>query len=112
MQFRPKCGYRLDASAPAPKPAQASAPANPTVPAEGSAEELNKRGVRYYNGDGVTQDYSEAVRLFRMAAEQGNEDAQNNLGGCYLSGLGVAQDYSDVRQGGAICPLRRFRPFV
>jgi len=30
-------------------------------------------------GKGVPQDYKEAVRLFRLSAEQGHEQAQFNL---------------------------------
>jgi uncharacterized protein len=30
-----------------------------------------------------------ALRLFRLAADQGDLDAQNNLGGVYAEGLGV-----------------------
>ncbi len=47
----------------------------------------------YANGQGVLQDYEEAVRWFRKAAEQGNAVAQNNLGVMYAAGRGVPQDY-------------------
>ena len=33
-------------------------------------------GLMYAQGQGVPQDYQEAVRLYRLAAEQGNADAQ------------------------------------
>lgn len=92
MRFCPECGCRLGASAPASKPDQTSTPGNSTVPAEENADELNRRGDRYYNGDGVTQDYSEAVKWYRKAAKQGNQDAQNNLGVCYEDGNSVAKD--------------------
>ena len=35
--------------------------------------------MAYANGQGVTQDYSEAVKWFRLAAEQGVAQAQSNL---------------------------------
>ena len=41
-------------------------------------------------------DYSEAVKWYRKAAEQGNKQAQYNLGVCYESGRGVPQDYSEA----------------
>jgi DNA polymerase III epsilon subunit-like protein len=41
----------------------------------------------------VEQDYTEAVKWYRKAAEQGNARAQNNLGMCYEYGKGVEQDY-------------------
>jgi hypothetical protein len=47
----------------------------------------------YYNGKGVPQDYAEAARWYRKAADQGNADAQNNLGVMYGNGQGVPQDY-------------------
>jgi len=53
-------------------------------------------GLMYYNGQGVTQDYSETVKWFRKAAEQGNAPAQSNLGLMYYNGQGVAQDYSEA----------------
>ena len=40
-------------------------------------------GVMYDNGDGVPQDYKEAVKWYRLAAEQGDASAQYNLGLMY-----------------------------
>ena len=37
-------------------------------------------GIRYVLGDGVPQDGAEAVRWYRLAAEQGNDLAQSSLG--------------------------------
>jgi len=39
-------------------------------------------------------DYMTALRLYRLAAEQGHTIAQNNLGVMYESGQGVPQDYA------------------
>lgn len=44
---------------------------------------------QYEKGEGVLQDYSEALRLYRLAAEQGHKDAQFNLGTMYLNGKGT-----------------------
>ncbi len=41
---------------------------------------LTTAGVCYKNGTGVAQDPAEAVRLFRLAAEQGHAQAQCSLG--------------------------------
>ena len=46
----------------------------------------------YSNGDGVLQDYAEAVKWYRLAADQGNAFAQNNLGNAYAYGDSVLQD--------------------
>ena len=43
----------------------------------------------YYQGQGVPQDYAEAVSWYRLAAEQGNATAQSNLGAMYDNGRGV-----------------------
>jgi len=40
----------------------------------------------------VAQDYAEAMKWYRRAAEQGYALAQNNLGGIYANGLGVRQN--------------------
>ncbi len=47
----------------------------------------------YDEGKGVAQDYKEAVKWYRLAAEQGDVDAQNNLGVMYVKGTGINQDY-------------------
>ncbi|MDE7136205.1 MAG: sel1 repeat family protein, partial [Muribaculaceae bacterium] len=50
----------------------------------------------YYTGKGVPQNYTEAVKLYRMAAEHGNSSAQSELGWMYHNGYGVPQDYSEA----------------
>ena len=40
----------------------------------------------------MQQDKTEAVRLYGLAAAQGNADGQCNLGTCYEFGKGVRQD--------------------
>jgi len=47
----------------------------------------------YQKGTGVPQDYSEAAKWFRKAAERGDVIAQNSLGMQYSLGFGVPQDY-------------------
>ena len=46
----------------------------------------------YYNGQGVQQDYAEAAKWTRKAAEQGYAPAQADLGVLYWNGQGVQQD--------------------
>lgn len=38
---------------------------------QGVAEAQHNLGVMYFNGDGVRQDYAEALKWYRKAAEQG-----------------------------------------
>ncbi len=47
----------------------------------------------YANGEGVSQDYQEAVKWYRRAAEQGDAGAQYNLALMYTRGQGMSQDY-------------------
>ena len=55
-------------------------------------------GLMYSNGDGVAQNYCEAVEWFLKAAEQGYARAQCELELMYSRGYGVAQDYCTVRR--------------
>ena len=47
-------------------------------------------GTMYHHGEGVAQNYDEAVKLYRMAADQGYAGAQYNLGVMYASSWGLA----------------------
>ena len=46
----------------------------------------------YSHGNGVLQDYKEAVKCYTKAAEQGQAPAQSGLGYAYATGEGVLQD--------------------
>jgi hypothetical protein len=64
--------------------------------ARGDADAQYQIGCCYYLGEGVAQDFVEAVRYYRMAAEQRTAHAQFVLGGCYEAGQGVAQDWVEA----------------
>jgi putative methionine-R-sulfoxide reductase with GAF domain len=49
-------------------------------------------GARYATGEEVTQDYTEAVRWFALAADRGHILAQATLGAYYWAGRGVSPD--------------------
>ena len=67
------------------------------APVGQDAEELNTLGLSYQFGkNGKPQNYGEAARLFRLAAEQGHAGAQNNLGYLYHNGWGVPKDVSQA----------------
>ncbi len=53
---------------------------------------LHFQAIMYENGHGVPQDYAEAVKWYRLAAEQDYVFAQHYLGVMYLEGLGVPPD--------------------
>ena len=46
----------------------------------------------YENGVGVPENDADAVKWYRLAAEQGNANAQSNLGVMYYNGEGVRQN--------------------
>jgi TPR repeat protein len=46
----------------------------------------------------VPQDYAEAARWYRLAAEAGHPEAQKNLGFLYAAGKGVAQDQAEAEK--------------
>lgn len=52
-------------------------------------------GYSYYVGEGVRQDYSEAVKWWQKAAAKGNKIAQYNMALCYRKGTGVKQDLAE-----------------
>ena len=56
----------------------------------GDADAQAGLGALYYFGDGVTQDYEEALRWFRLAGAQGDGSAQLFLG--YMHEWGLAVD--------------------
>ena len=54
-------------------------------------------GDCYYEGNGVPQDYGQAIEWFRKAAEQDNAYAQYCLGFCYKEGQGTSPDEKMAR---------------
>ena len=64
----------------------------------GDAEAQFQLGRYYDNVDGKsnTRDAAEAVKLYRLAAEQGPIKAQNNLGACFFNGEGVSKNLQEA----------------
>lgn len=63
---------------------------------KGNALAQTNLGVMYRAGQGVPQDYAEAMKWYRKAADQGHDGAENNLGTMYYIGKGVPKDYVQV----------------
>jgi TPR repeat protein len=61
---------------------------------QGDKDAQYQLGLAYKTGEGVTQDYSNALKWFQKAAEQGYAGAQHNMGAMYYNGWGISQDYS------------------
>jgi len=66
--------------------------------AQGHAKSQYNLGVMYDNGKGVRQDYTEAMKWYKLAAAQGDALAQYNLGGMYDRGIGVKQDKRQAKE--------------
>ena len=79
--------------------------ANPEDYAERAANgDLNAQialGTMYYTGKGLPQNYGEALKWFRRAADQGSSAAMHNLGEMYLSGPRGGQG---LQRGGQVVP--------
>jgi TPR repeat protein len=70
-----------------PSPTSASAPA-----AAQSTDEAYRKGQDFQK----KQNYAEAMRWYRIAAEKGNALAQIRVGGLYADGHGVPQNYGEA----------------
>ncbi len=62
----------------------------------GDASARFNLGLMYSNGQGVPQDYTEAVKWYGKAADQGDASAQYNLGLMCALGQGVPQDHAEA----------------
>ena len=62
--------------------------------AEGDVAAQTHLGILYEFGQGIPQNYAQAARWYRLAAEQGDAFAQHRLGIMYENGLGMAQDHA------------------
>ena len=59
---------------------------------------------------GVVRNSAEAVRWFRLAADQGHAAAQGNLGIAYSNGLGVVRDAVEAARWFRLAAERGYAP--
>jgi TPR repeat protein len=59
---------------------------------QGDAEAQRRLGWIFDFGEGVPQDYAEAMKWYRRAADQGDANAQFHMGVMYADGKGVPKD--------------------
>jgi localization factor PodJL len=64
----------------------------------GDAPAQYEIAVRFAEGDGVAQNFTEAAQWFERAAKQGLVPAQFRLGGLYEKGLGVKKNLDTARR--------------
>jgi hypothetical protein len=57
---------------------------------------LFRIGYMYERGNGVAQDYEEAMKYYQLAAAQGNDVAIFRIGYLYEKGFGVPRDYASA----------------
>ena len=64
---------------------------------QGDSEAQYDLGLLYYNGgEGFPKDGCEAIKWFRLSAEQGNANGQFGLGMCYKYGIGITEDRKEA----------------
>ena len=73
-------------------PSKPQAPQTPPAKAEVSVDDLLDEADKYYDGNGVAQDYDRAFELYSQAAEQGDGYGLDMVGLMYDLGLSVKED--------------------
>lgn len=63
---------------------------------QGDARAQGRLGVLYEGGQGLPQDYTQAVKWYRLSALQGDIPSQIALGTLYRIGVGVPKDYVEA----------------
>ena len=63
---------------------------------EGNLEAQKDLAMAYIRGDEIEQNYEEAFKWYKAAAEQGDSDAQNSLYNRYAKGEGVEQNSEEA----------------
>ena len=77
-----------------PTPAASADHLNVREPTD--ADEQFKLGRKYFRGEGVEQDFSQAALWLRKSADQGHAVAQQALGTLFEKGQGIEQDYAQA----------------
>lgn len=67
-----------------------------TLSTHGNAKAQLRMGGLYFKGEELDQDYQEAAKWFRLAAQKGNAEAQYNLGMMYDTGYGVVLNHIEA----------------
>jgi len=63
------------------------------VAQSGNREAQSLVGIMYFQGQGVPQDYPQAIKWLHMAAAQGEPKAMFKLGSMYANGQGFTRDH-------------------
>jgi len=95
-ESRPASALKNEPPEAAPAAPVAKAPSPTARVKKQSALEQYHLGQAYFEGKGVAQDVAMALRLYRLAAEQGLPQAQTELGRAYAKGEGVQKDAGEA----------------
>lgn len=71
-------------------------PPPPTAEEQRPGEAEYQQGLKYYNGDGVAQNFGKAAQFFMKAGEAGHVGAQYNLGIMNYTGQTGGQDFANA----------------
>lgn len=93
FEFCPYCGYQFRTNI---GPVNGAFEAEDQTTISDDIDTEFEKGIMYYRGKGVRQDYVEAAKHFQKIAEQGHVVAQYNLGWMYWKGQGVGKDYIEA----------------
>ncbi len=77
---------------------------------QGDAKAQSNIGWMYYKGQGAPQDYTIALKWFRLAAQQDYAPAQYNLGVMYIKGAGVLRDDSEALRWFLVAAQQDYAP--
>jgi TPR repeat protein len=75
----------------------------------GDAKAQSILGNVYLDGQGVPQDYAEAIKWYRKAADQGDAEAQYSLGEMYDIGQALPQDYVQAHMWFSLAAARGYQ---
>lgn len=62
-----------------------------------TSTQLYRKGMQYYTGTRVTQNFTAATNYFKLSAEKGNPNAQYMLGLSYKTGKGIKKDKKSAK---------------
>jgi len=98
--FADSCAVNHQGRSPAPpQNTQSEQTSNPGKAANREVGETEYTlGLKYYDGEGVSKDHTEAAKWYSKAAKQGHAGAQAYLGMMYCTGDGVQQDYAKAAE--------------
>ena len=75
---------------------------------QGNAHAQLYVGAMYRAGQGIPQDYNEAMRLLRLAADQGQSFGQYTVGFLFSEGQGVPQSYEEAAKWYRLAAVQGF----